>query len=143
MIKQTLFSLALIVLSINSCPWGNEPVCGVNYITYPNQCALAAAYVEELHPGPCVKKIDENTGEIKSNCPQIFLPVCGRDTVTYLNKCTLEDNEVALSHQGPCGVKDFEPYSPPLVCDCQGEEFMPVCSLAGYTYENLCVLNCT
>ena len=37
------------------CPWGDEPVCGVDYITYPNQCALAAAYVEMKYPGPCTK----------------------------------------------------------------------------------------
>ena len=49
--------LATLATVTTSCPWGNEPVCGVNNITYANQCALASAYVAELHVGTCTKKV--------------------------------------------------------------------------------------
>lgn len=53
---------------VNYCPWGNTPVCGVDNVTYPNQCALQAAYVQLQYVGGCNKVIDRETGEIQSNC---------------------------------------------------------------------------
>lgn len=85
-----IFSLMTMTAFSSRCPWGEEPVCGVDYVTYPNQCALSAAYVEMKYPGPCTKVM--KNGNISSNCPQTYLPVCGRDAVTYLNECTLEFN---------------------------------------------------
>ena len=152
MIKFTV--IAVLCLSISTqpasrrsnCPWGNNKVCGVDYITYENQCAIAAAYVEVKHMGPCTKvKVQmRETGEevIVSNCPQAFVPVCGKDYVTYQNICTLKFNEVDLAHDGPCGIRRshrvFELLNTeePIMCDCQGARFKPVCSLAGFTYEN-------
>ena len=56
-----LRKLCVMILSVfltkssNFCPWGNNPVCGVDMITYKNQCALTAAYVELDHFGACTK----------------------------------------------------------------------------------------
>lgn len=153
--------IATICLSISAqqprrhsnCPWGNKPVCGVDYITYENTCAIAAAYVEKKHDGPCQKRkvVVKETGkeEVVSDCPQPFMPVCGKDYVTYQNACTLKFNEIDMAHEGPCGIRRshrvFELLNTdePIMCDCRGEAFKPVCSLAGFTYENQCVLNCT
>jgi hypothetical protein len=158
MIKLTLIS-AILFLSINSrnnCPWGNEKVCGKDHRTYADSCAIAAAYVQVDHMGPCTKEVriivtEEGVEEevLQSNCPQVFMPVCGKDYVTYMNACTLGYNEEDLAHEGPCGIKRshrvFELLNTeePIECDCLGEAFRPVCSLAGFTYENKCVLNCT
>lgn len=152
MIKYTLIlTLALSIstrptLRRSNCPWGNQQVCGVDYITYENQCAIAAAYVEVKHLGPCtkVKVIQEETGEetVVSNCPQAFMPVCGKDYVTYQNACTQKFNDIDLAHEGPCGIRRshrvFELLNTdePILCNCKGEPFQPVCSLAGFTYEN-------
>ncbi len=49
---KTVLLLAIITSLTNFqhfCPWGNIPVCGVDFNTYKNQCALAAAYVELSH----------------------------------------------------------------------------------------------
>ncbi|MCP4264741.1 MAG: hypothetical protein GY777_04050 [Candidatus Brocadiaceae bacterium] len=69
--------------------------------------------------------------------------MCGRDAVTYLNECTLEANDAVLAYNGPCDNEHWVPHNPPLMCRCQGYPFHPVCSLAGYSFENECVLNCT
>ena len=77
------------------------------------------------------------------------MPVCGKDYVTYMNSCTLKYNEIDLAHEGPCGIRrshrvfELLTTEEPIECDCLGKDFKPVCSLAGFTYENKCVLNCT
>ena len=44
MTKNTIALLVTIMacnVSLqNYCPWGSTPVCGVDNVTYPNQCAL-------------------------------------------------------------------------------------------------------
>ena len=146
MVNNTLIVFVTLMLSSSiqsrNCPWGNDPVCGVNYVTYANQCAIAAAYVEVLYNRPCTK-IMTNEGVLESNCPQYYSPVCRRDGVTYLNECTLKDNDTILAHNGTCEDHEWKAMGPPRVCDCKGEKFHPICSLAGYTFENKCVLNCT
>lgn len=144
--NKKLIALMVTMLYTNgnsamNCPWGNDPVCGVDYITYPNQCALAMAYVEKLHEGRCEKTVID--GELVRNCDQTYLPVCGKDAVTYLNECTLKANNTPFAYNGPCDNAHYKPHNPPLVCRCDREDFAPVCSLGGYTYENKCVLNCT
>ena len=59
-----------------------------------------------------------------------------------MNNCTLEMNDVVEAHKGPCDKESWST-SVQRECECRGEEFQPVCSLSGYTYENKCVLNCT
>lgn len=54
--------ILLILISLTKqqrCPWGNTPVCGVDHITYPNQCALTAAYVQLKHIGTCTTVFNE------------------------------------------------------------------------------------
>ena len=141
-----IFLLTLLTISINSrnsfCPWGNYPVCGVDYKTYANQCALQIAYVEFKHVGAC-KKIRNEAGEYLANCPQIFEPVCGRDGVTYMNECRLEANNVVAAFKAPCTDINYVAQIPPLECNCLSSPFRPICSMGGDNYENECVLNCT
>ena len=101
--------------------------------------------------GSCERTVVESNGQMvmKSSCPQEAQLVCGKDLVTYLNKCTLQFNEVPMAYEGPCGIRkhhhvhDLLATQQPFKCNCLGADFAPVCSLAGSTYENQCVLNCT
>lgn len=142
--KISIISLLIISLScrLDYCPWGNSPVCGVDSKTYPNQCALAGAYVELRHMGAC-RISRHRSGEVVTNCSQVYEPVCGRDGVTYLNECRLEVNKTVVAFHGPCANPNFIPHKPALVCNCLNAPFQPVCSLGGENYENECVLNCT
>jgi hypothetical protein len=137
--------LSILLIAINSrgsfCPWGNYPVCGVDYQTYANQCDLGAKYVELLHTGPCRKLMIE--GVFYQNCPQVYKPVCGRDGVTYLNKCSLEVNDTVIAFNGPCNNINYIQHEPAIECNCANTPFRPVCSLGGENYENECILNCT
>lgn len=135
-------TIALLLSLTNACAWGNSKVCGVDYKTYPNQCALAAAYVQLLHMGACTR-VKTEQGTLVTNCSQVYEPVCGKDAVTYMNKCRMEANDAVLAYNAPCGTEHFKPYRPPLVCNCKGSPFRPVCALSGYSTENRCVLNCT
>ncbi len=144
MLKETLMLITSIMISnvnANLCPWGNVAVCGVDYITYKNQCALAAAYVELKHFGPC-NAIMTIEGELQENCSQVYEPVCGRDSVTYMNECTMKFKDVEMAFHGPCDNPDFIPHDPPVKCNCRNHPFKPVCSLGGGSYEHECVLNC-
>lgn len=124
------------------CSFGNQPVCGVDYITYPNQCALQVAGVNLKHYGECTQVMTAD-GNLVMNCPKTYSPVCGVDLITYANECRLQAKKVRKAFNGPCDAKpSYVPPVDPRACDCTGED-SPICSLGGVTFENQCVLNCS
>ena len=131
----------------NFCQWGNQEVCGDDYTTYPNLCALQAAGVNFLHYGACTQVLNAN-GQLETTCPKEFRSYCGVDGITYGNKCRLEARKVEVAYQGPCLTSTrrqaFNPnyeQTAAKVCDCP-LDFKPVCTMSGTTYESNCVLLC-
>ena len=126
----------------SNCVWGNVKVCGDDYETYNNLCALQNAGVNFKHYGACVETINAN-GQIETTCDKVLKEICGNDGVTYGNECRMKARKVTKAYDGPCRPAS-RPWTPPAVnpaCDCP-LEFNPVCTMTGSTYESNCVLLC-
>lgn len=124
------------------CPWGNTPICGDDYQTYPNICALQAAGVNILNYGVCNFVVGAG-GTMVSNCPSTLNLVCGKDGITYGNLCRMEFQNVTFASNGPCNLSPgtvYVPQNSACICD---SAVQPVCTLEGTTYESNCVLACT
>lgn len=78
---------------ISFCAFGNQPVCGVDYITYPNLCAIQVAAVQLKNYGPCTQMMTPS-GELVMNCEKKYVPICGMDGVTYGNQCRLDTRKI-------------------------------------------------
>lgn len=122
------------------CPWNNQKVCGDDYRTYDNICALQAAGVGFMSYGDCMQAMNAD-GTVVANCPTTISLVCGRDGITYGNECRMRYNNVSLAYNGTCSANPTA-YTPSnLPCNCS-MTVTPVCTLSGVTFENNCVLQC-
>lgn len=150
----TCTSAAILLISIfgqhtavlsgvsDNCPWGRTPVCGDDYVTYPNICALYAAGVNVLAYKTCVNAVASD-GTLVANCPNTISLVCGVDGITYGNLCRLQYYNITLAYNGTCGsLSSGIPYVPKnLPCNCP-TVVQPVCTLSGVTFESNCILQC-
>ena len=126
----------------SNCVWGNMEVCGDDYETYPNLCALQNAGVTFRHYGACVEVLNAN-GQVETSCPKVLEEVCGMDGVTYGNRCRLDARKILPAYDGPCRpvTRSYTRPNASPACDCP-LDFTPVCTMTGTTYESNCVLLC-
>jgi hypothetical protein len=99
-----------------ACTLEYVPVCGVNWKTYGNSCALNADHIALNHNGECKTRCSSNDqcsddlvcreGICQKACSiqcLVYDPVCGVDGVTY--GCGEEDvkcNGVEVEYKGEC-----------------------------------------
>jgi len=93
------------------CSYYTDPVCGINGVTYPNDCYASLEGVYTYMKGVCPP----------IECTQS--PVCGEDGKTYQTNCFAELSGIARYLPGSC------PFHP-----CTG----PVCGEDGTTYLSDC-----
>ncbi|MBU6160146.1 MAG: hypothetical protein KGO50_03425 [Myxococcales bacterium] len=144
------------------CPRIYMPVCGVDGVTYGNDCLARVAHVEVASVGECPVapcNVDTDCREFEAcvanvcqpdfGCIALWDPVCGTDGVTYGNECEATRAGVGVASRGEC---------PPINCevdeDCPPGEacsagvceavfcpmiYLPVCGVDGVTYGNACM----
>ena len=138
LLTLTLSSFAM------SCPFGNEPICGSDNITYRNKCDLNKSTAIYQHKGQCVfTQSATNPNELVANCTNDFRPVCGNDGVTYGNECRMRYRGIKMAYGGPCGVENYDPIIfKNKSCNCS-YEWHPVCTRnSNINFENLCFVRC-
>ena len=75
-LSAVLMLACLYTSQANYCAFGTQAVCGADFVTYPNICALQQANVALASMGACTQ-MKTISGQMVSNCPMTYIPVCG------------------------------------------------------------------
>jgi hypothetical protein len=125
----------------------NQPVCGIDSMTYPNDCVLELSNITKACDGKCPCKSDFCWSDDNCNekqfcefegcaaetgkctiapeiCYDLYEPVCGCDGRTYSNDCEIKRARVSKAYDGTCTIDCTSagknmPVYPGYVC-CEG-----------------------
>lgn len=89
------------------CPTTVDPVCSVDFITYPNACLAVSAGRTIRHQGACTGQTSPGSQEVA--CPTIYDPVCSTEGLNYPNECTLKAAGKTMKQKGLCALTTTPP----------------------------------
>jgi hypothetical protein len=117
-----------------SCKKELVEVCGMDGITYGNECRMGVRNIKKAYAGPCrgpTKPWTAPAAPRACDCPIEFKPVCTMSGTTYESNCVLLCNQQIAGIMEPC----------PTQCGCP-RTYEPVCGADGKTYDNTCTMEC-
>ncbi len=130
------------------CPNNYAAVCGVDGITYNNQCQETCAGVRQRYVGPCSGAGGTGNGGTGSggtcSCSSNYVPVCGVDGITYTNACVAACQNVRVVSSVACssGAAGSNDAGTSNACNCPVTTGAQVCGADGHTYNNTCEAGC-
>ena len=124
------------------CPIQDEEVCGVNNITYQNECFLQKAGAAKAYDGWCINGQNMQAPVQINNITSVGIPV---------NNPTNNPTEISVASGGSQLIITkwwrnpdngyLTPGEPYTGCPCN-DSLLPVCGSNGMTYANMCRAEC-
>ena len=124
------------------CPIQDEEVCGINNITYQNECFLKRAGVAKAYDGWCINGQNMQAPVQVNNITTVGIPVTNpTSNPTQISVASGGSQLIITKWWRNPDNGYLTPGEPYTGCPCN-DSLLPVCGTNGMTYANMCRAEC-